>query len=144
MNRALNEQLIAPCGMNCGICSTYLAYAHDLRGKGIKATYCTGCIARDKKCAFVKKRCDLLMNNEVRFCYECGGFPCDRLQKLDRGYRTKYNMSMLDNLEFIRDNGVDAFIAQQEAKYKCPKCGGVICVHDKKCYNCQHIGNWKG
>ena len=144
MHRTFNEQLIAPCGMNCGICSAYLAYAHDLRSKGIKATYCTGCIDRDKKCAFVKKRCDLLMNNEVRFCYECDGFPCDRLQKLDRGYRTKYGMSMIGNLESIRDNGIDAFLAQQSEKYKCPTCGGVICVHNGKCYNCQRVESWRG
>ena len=48
-------------------------------------------------------------------------------------------MSMIENLEFIKNNGIDAFIAQQEAKYKCPKCGGVICVHNKKCYDCNYI-----
>ena len=99
----------------------------------------TGCIARNKKCAFVKKRCDLLMNNEVRFCHECDDFPYEQLQKLDRGYRKKYGMSMIENLGFIRNNGIDAFIAQQEAKYKCPRCGGVICVHRKKCYDCNYI-----
>jgi hypothetical protein len=32
---------------------------------------------------------------------------------------------------------VEKFLKQQEEKYRCPKCGGVICVHDNKCYSCE-------
>ena len=139
MNRALNEQLIAPCGMNCGICKGYLREKRKCPGchgnDAYKPLYCVGCRI---------KNCELIEKSKSKLCFECGKYPCARLKQLDKRYRTKYNMSMLDNLEFIRDNGVDAFIAQQEAKYKCPKCGGVICVHDKKCYHCQHIESWKG
>ena len=31
----MNEELIAHCGMNCAICSGYLAYRHDVKSKGI-------------------------------------------------------------------------------------------------------------
>jgi hypothetical protein len=41
---------------------------------------------------------------------------------------------MIENLEFIRDKGMDAFLKEQEEKYKC-YCGGVISVHDGKCYS---------
>ncbi|MFC1995459.1 DUF3795 domain-containing protein [Chloroflexota bacterium] len=51
----MNEELIAPCGMNCGICSGYLASKYDIKSKGIKMPYCIGCRPRDKKCAFLKK-----------------------------------------------------------------------------------------
>lgn len=49
----LSQELIAPCGMNCGICSSYLAYKNNMYGKGF--TNCTGCRARNKQCAFLKK-----------------------------------------------------------------------------------------
>ena len=79
----MNEELIAPCGMNCGICSGYLAYKHALKSKGVKMPNCIGYRPRDKKCFFLKKRCDLLLSGQIRYCYECQGFPCDRLRHLD-------------------------------------------------------------
>jgi hypothetical protein len=45
-------------------------------------------------------------------------------------------MSEIENLEFIRDKGIDEFIKKELKRWKCPTCGGVICVHNKKCYSC--------
>ncbi|MFH1821649.1 MAG: DUF3795 domain-containing protein [Methanobacteriota archaeon] len=132
----MKEELIAPCGMNCGICSGYLAFRHDLKGKGIRMSYCVGCRPRDKKCAFLKKRCDLLLNGSVKYCYECKDFPCDELQRIDKRYRTHFRMSMIDNLEFIKNKGVFKFINEEKKKWKCPKCGGTICCHNGLCFNC--------
>ena len=134
MNRVLNTQLIAPCGMNCGICMAYLREKNK----------CPGCRTADtnKKVSVIGckiKNCEVLKKKRARFCFQCENPPCDRLNHLDKRYRTKYSMSMIENLEFIKNNGVDAFIAQQEAKYKCPECGGVICVHRKKCSSCNYI-----
>jgi hypothetical protein len=133
----VNEELIAPCGMNCAICSGYLAYRHDVKSKGIRMPYCTGCRARGKKCAFLKKRCALLMFNRVGYCYECGRFPCERLKHVDNRYRTYFKMSMIENLEFIKNMGIKPFLEEQEEKWKCPECGGVICCHNGLCYKCQ-------
>ncbi len=41
---------------------------------------------------------------------------------------------MIDNLEDIKENGMKKFLQKQEEKYKCPKCGEIICVHNGKCY----------
>jgi hypothetical protein len=45
-------------------------------------------------------------------------------------------MSMIENLEFIRDNGIDKFLRWQAKRYKCSTCGGAICVHNGRCYVC--------
>ena len=134
--KAMNEELIAPCGMNCGICSAYLAYYHDIKSKGIRMPYCVGCRPRDKRCAFLKKRCELLMSNEVRYCYECSNFPCEGLKHLDNRYRTYFKMSMIENLECIRGNGINEFLKREQEKWRCPECGGVICCHNGICFNC--------
>ncbi|MDG6229396.1 MAG: hypothetical protein QCH96_05470, partial [Candidatus Thermoplasmatota archaeon] len=84
----------------------------------------------------IKKYCKKLTKKEVDYCYQCSDFPCSHLEKIDTLYRERYNMSMIENLEFIRDNGVKEFLKQQEKKYKCPDCNGVICVHNKICYSC--------
>jgi len=41
----------------------------------------------------------------------------------------KVTISMLDNLNEIKEKGMDSFLASQTAKYTCPPCGGFICVH---------------
>jgi hypothetical protein len=132
----MNEELIAPCGMNCAICSGYLAFKHDVRSKGIRMPYCKGCRPRDKKCAFLKKECELLLNNKVHFCYDCDIFPCERLIHLDKRYRTNFKMSMIENLEFIKKNGIQKFLEKEEDKWKCPRCGGIISCHNGICFDC--------
>jgi hypothetical protein len=129
----MEPELVAPCGMNCAICIAHIGY-HMNNSK--KKVACTGCRIRNKNCAFIIKRCKYLPKKEVEFCFECSEFPCENLKKLDKKYRTKYNMSMIENLEFIKKNGMKKFLDQQEKKYKCKKCDGVICVHDNKCYEC--------
>jgi hypothetical protein len=132
----MNEELIAPCGMNCGICSGYLAARYDVKSKGIKMPYCTGCRPRNKQCAFLKKRCSLLLEGKVQYCYECDDFPCPDLIKLDTRYRTTFRMSMVENLEYIRDNGITQFLEREDEKWRCPECGAVICCHNGICFNC--------
>lgn len=122
--------------MNCGICSGYLAAIYEVRSKGIKMPYCTGCRARNKQCAFLKKKCSLLPENKVQYCYECEDFPCPNLTKLDTNYRNNFRMSMVENLEYIRDNGAKQFIEKEEEKWRCPECGAVICCHNGICFNC--------
>jgi hypothetical protein len=134
-DEVMNEELIAPCGMNCSVCFSYLAMNNDLREKGISKTYCTGCLTRDKNC-YYRKQCELLSNGLVRFCYECEDFPCPLIKTLDKRYRTFYHMSMIENLEYIRDNGISAFLQKDQEKWRCPECGGVICCHNGICFNC--------
>jgi hypothetical protein len=33
---AMNEDLIAPCGMNCALCASYLVMKNDLKRKGFR------------------------------------------------------------------------------------------------------------
>ena len=132
----MKEELIAPCGMNCAICSAYLARQHDLKRQGIMRSYCAGCRPRGKNCAFLKKKCDLLGKGQVEYCYECPDFPCRTLKHLDKRYRTNYRMSMIENLEFIRENGVEKLLEKEAGKWRCPNCGGVICCHNGICFEC--------
>ena len=132
----MEEQLVAPCGMNCAICSGYLALKHDLKSRGIKMPYCEGCRPRGKECAFLKKPCKLLMDKKVKYCYECKDFPCERLRRLDCRYQTNFRMSMIDNLDLIKKNGMPAFLGKENEKWKCQKCGGVVCCHNGICFDC--------
>lgn len=133
-NDKFTVNLIAACGMNCRICIGYFGYTVSGKKRKMK---CIGCKTRNKSCAFLKKYCKKLMKNEVDYCYECSDFPCFHLEKIDKEYRKKYNMSMIENLEYIRDNGIDEFLKKQESKYQCSECDGFKCVHNGICYSCR-------
>lgn len=129
-------ELIAPCGMNCALCASYLALKNDLRSKGVRMSYCKGCRPRNKQCSFIKKQCSKLQNGEVAYCYECTSFPCDRLKTLDNRYKVRYKMSMIENLYFIKKHGLQNFLAEQEKLWKCSKCDEMICCHNGICFSC--------
>ncbi len=128
----MNEQdLIAPCGMNCGVC---LAYLREKRK-------CPGCHGEDSGKTVSRLRCRIktcvtIGQSRSGFCYECEKYPCKRLQQLDKRYRTKYHMSMIENLESIRETGPGAFIEHEKERWKCKTCGGAICVHRGYCLSC--------
>ena len=84
---------------------------------------------------------DKLATKQIENCFECIVFPCGKLETLDKRYRDKYGMSMIENLKYIQTNGVKQFLKNEQERWKCPTCGGVICVHDEKCYTCNYTIN---
>ena len=133
-NKSFTPELIAPCGADCRVCVAHFGYT--MNNKERKHP-CPGCRFRGSLCAFIKKHCSQLATNQIEYCFECQVFPCEKLEALDKRYRKKYGMSMIENLNFIRDNGVEQFLKIEAERWKCPNCGGVICVHNKTCYSCQ-------
>jgi len=127
----METSLIAPCGMNCGICMAYLRVKNQCHGcwgdNQYKSPSCGTCVI---------KNCELLKETESMFCYDCKKYPCTRLKQLDKRYRIKYQMSMLENLENIRKVGLGQFIKMEKVRWMCPDCGGTICVHKGRCLSC--------
>ncbi len=133
--KLFTPDLIAPCGMNCGICKAYIAYTHGIPRQKGRVTYCAGCRQRAKNC-YIKRNCKTLTSHQVRHCFECDVMPCKNLNHLDTRYREHYGMSMVENQKTLKTEGMDQFLEQQAEKYRCPSCGDVVCVHDGKCYGC--------
>jgi len=131
-----DENLIAPCGMNCSLCISYQAMQCDLNKQGFNRKYCPGCIPRGENCLHMGDQCEQLAKGLVCFCFECQDFPCKRLKSLDKRYRTKYHMSMIENLAFIQENGMETFLHKEGAQWKCPDCGAMICCHNGLCLQC--------
>jgi len=129
------SELIAPCGMNCAICAGYLALKNDVKNQGIRIPTCPGCRPRGKQCAYLKKQCPKL-NGEIRFCYECKTFPCHRLKTIDARYQSRYRTSFIENLLFIKENGMEKFLQAQQKKWQCPNCGEMTSCHNGLCFKC--------
>lgn len=120
----MNKNLIAPCGMNCGICLAFLRNKNK----------CPGCIIG----RIVNKRClncsiKLCKKRTGDYCFSCDKFPCDRLNRIDKRYKEKYEMSMISNLEIIKRKGIKAFMINEKRKWV--NSAGTFCVHDKKRYS---------
>lgn len=135
----MDEKLIAPCGMNCGICDRYLAYSHQLPKKSKKSrkiVYCIGCRPRDKNCSFIKKKCVNGKIYKIDFCFECEIFPCENLKIIAKKGKETLNYDLVENLYLIQEKGISRFIENQEKIFKCDKCGDTICIYNQKCYSC--------
>jgi len=130
-------ELIAPCGMNCALCKGYIAYMHGIPRVRGKVTYCAGCLPRAKNC-YIKRGCKKLSEHQIQSCHQCDTMPCKNLDRLDRRYRERYGMSMVENLKMLKAKGMEEFLVSQAEKHRCQSCGDVVCVHDGKCYSCNY------
>jgi len=127
----VESKMIAPCGMNCGIC---IGHLRDKKP-------CPGCNYSDdnkpKHCVVCRiKNCKEIGFRVEKFCFHCIKFPCTRLRQLDKRYREKYRMSMIENLESIQELGLEKFLFQETIRWKCTECGKVLCVHRDVCLYC--------
>lgn len=124
LKRMIARNLIAPCGMNCGICIGHLRNNNP----------CHGCNNAEKNWPKTRVNCRLRLcrKRQGDFCYDCEVFPCDRLKHLDKRYRTKYGMSEIGNLEYIKNHGIRKFLQKERAKWISKK--GILCVHNRKYY----------
>lgn len=126
------KEMIAPCGMNCGLCIGHLREKKP----------CSGCFKKDdenkpnvcRSCTIVN--CEYLAQTKSGFCFECPKYPCQRLKNLDKRYRTKYGMSMLENLLFIKEKGLAEFLESEHHKWTCSNCGSTLSVHRDHCLHC--------
>jgi hypothetical protein len=110
--------LIAPCGMNCGLCMAFLRSRNACPGRrgddsGKPKT----------RVACRIKTCDRRIRAGAKYCGGCSSFPCELLMRLDKRYRSKYGMSMIENLKAIQASGIRRFVRDEQTKWVCPGCG---------------------
>lgn len=134
----ISKELIAPCGMNCAICSKYLSYVNNL-----KRSQCVGCRPKNQKCTYLFNKCIGINNNastvSAIYCFECNLYPCNQINRIEDRYRNNYKMSIKKNLNCIKKMGINKFIDEQYKKYRCSKCGELISIHNRKCFKCDPI-----
>ena len=126
--------IIAPCGVNCSLCRTFIRDLHPCPGcRGgdyHKSDACLTCVI---------KNCDELATGGHPFCTSCDQYPCAELRHLDDRYRTKYGVSVIANLARIQAVGVESFVAEETGKWSCAACGSRLCMHKPHCINCGKV-----
>lgn len=132
----IKREMIAPCGLNCGICSA----AFD------EEKPCLGCRGPEENkyefCRFKCKiwRCERLLITDG-FCDQCPNYPCEDVVEKEGRYTTAYPVeeSPIQNLKEIRELGIEAFLQRESVRRSCPVCGGIIIIHTGRCSKCGRL-----
>lgn len=134
----MKTTLIAPCGINCALCSAYRREKNSCKGCLIDSGEN---ITHIKTCRI--KFCENQNKSGRKFCYKCKKFPCARIKHLDKRYSSKYHLSVIENLEYIKKKGIREFVKQQKKEWLCSKCkNDYICCHKGSCFGCGHV-KWR-
>jgi len=131
------------CGLYCGACSMLIANERgkleekakiwklkpeEVRCNGCKSdvlsVYCLDC--KIKTCA---------ENKNVDYCYYCPDYPCAMLHKF-KNDRYDHHSIIFQNLNFIKENGIEAWLKSQKERWSCSECGMRFSWYDKKCSKC--------
>jgi hypothetical protein len=126
------EELLAQCGLNCGVCWAYVRPRNS----------CPGCRADDDlkpktrfRCSI--KNCAIGLQNAPHSCIGCAVLPCRALGKLDKRYQSRYSTSPIANLDAMAAKGIPRFLQEETVRWTCPRCGGKLCMHKPECLVCK-------
>jgi len=142
----------APCGLYCGACSIYVAgrrgdskrleqiakgmaqylcqpvEVEDLACEGclsdVIALQCRDCVLR--ACAFGKG---------LIHCAQCSDFPCQQIIAFNND-GMPHHSEVLNNIRRQRVIGIDAWIEEQEKRWRCPHCGCEVEWYASQCPDC--------
>jgi hypothetical protein len=114
------KELVALCGIDCGICELNMckdnpALFDYLVSRGIpkEKLPCAGCRDIKGHCPVIGVQCATYAcatDKGVDFCFDCGDFPCTKLQpSADRADVLPHNTKVF-NLCTVRRIGVENFV----------------------------------
>ena len=126
----IDSIMFAPCGMNCKVCYKHCYHKNP----------CAGCLNSNTGKPEHCRKCnikDFIYSKGLSYCFECPEYPCTPIRNLEKSYNKRYQASLMENSEFVRNCGLEMFMERQKEKYTCLKCGGIISIHDRECSECQ-------
>ena len=145
----VKKELLAPCGLYCGVCSIYIAHrennmkfkqvlfpVYKAFAKTVDEIACTGCLSDGivfpvcRACP-IKKCC---AEKNIDGCYQCDDFPCKFINNFPVPIAKKV---MMRTIPFWRDHGTEKFVEEEEKRYHCPNCGSPLFRGAKRCNKCK-------
>jgi len=136
--------LAGACGLYCGACPIYRMYK-DRNTERLEqaAREVFHCQPDDIRCDGCRGPLDHHWSPECRFlactrergitfCHECADLPCDDLS----AFSADHHDIPLSNLRRLAEIGVEAWLVEQEARWRCPACGKPVDIYSKACRAC--------
>ena len=143
----INQELVSPCCLYCGVCGIYCATAsgdQPLKEKLAKAygdtpdkINCRGCLSDSvywycAVCAI--KSCT--KEKAYSGCHQCADFPCDKIENFPVPEGKK---NILRAIPIWRELGTEAFIKGEEKLFACDNCCTKLFRGARKCRKCGTI-----
>lgn len=103
----IDTTMFAPCGMNCLVC-----YKHCYHKKP-----CAGCLNSDKGKPEHCRKCkikDCIKDKGLSYCFECSDYPCKLIKNLEKSYNKRYQASLMENSNTVRQHGLEIFMEKQK------------------------------
>lgn len=145
VDREIDASLAAVCGAYCGACPIYVAWAQQdtprlqalaqayhttvdrlvCAGCRTPAAFCFGGDCEVKACA---------QHRGVVSCVDCSDYPCNRIRRAQ--HRSAHMETMSRDAKRLREIGVVAWLREEDARWRCPGCGGAIAVGMDACARC--------
>jgi hypothetical protein len=154
-----NRDLMAPCGLYCGVCGVYLATRQgdakfkallgSLYGSAPAATECRGCMQPEPPqllygyCRVCPIR-ECVRGKGLYSCHQCGDWPCPLITgfPLATGRRVMQRAIPLWRQQ-VACHGIgagDVAWARAEcARYHCPDCGEPLFRGAQRCRACKAL-----
>lgn len=140
-----SKELISPCGLYCGVCGIHKAGVDNdepLKEKLAKLygvdspakIQCAGC--RSEEPFFFCRVCTIKSCAEEKNfegCYECESFPCEKIQGFPFA---EAKQNMLRAVPRWRELGTEAWVKEEEDRFRCKSCGTDSFRGARKCRQC--------
>lgn len=151
MNQDVGK-LVGICGLYCGTCPNYLAYRENdteqlekiSREKGlpVEDIRCDGCLSGHvfPSCVVCRhgfRKCAL--EKGVTWCFQCHDFPCRKLRDFSDVHVVNgisHHAMVIEDLQYIRDHGIEQWVAKQGKAARCPQCGKTLYWFVRECPEC--------
>ncbi|MFX1337763.1 MAG: DUF3795 domain-containing protein [Promethearchaeota archaeon] len=144
----VKKELLAPCGLYCGVCSIYIAHrdnnlkfkeklmpVYKAFAKTIDDISCTGCLSDGivfpvcRSCPI--KKCS--QDKRINGCYQCDDFPCKFIENFPIQVGKKV---ILRAIPTWRKLGTEKWVEEEEKRYHCPECENPLFRGAKRCNKC--------
>jgi len=144
----VKKELLAPCGLYCGVCSIYIAHRdNNLKfkkrllpiykafAKDVDDIACTGCLSDGivfpvcQSCPI--KKCS--QDKGINGCHQCEDFPCKFIENFPIQVGKKV---ILRAIPTWRELGTEKWVEEEEKRYHCPDCGNVLFRGARRCNKC--------
>jgi predicted RNA-binding Zn-ribbon protein involved in translation (DUF1610 family) len=141
----INEDLLAPCGLYCGVCGILIAHkGNDQKFKERLSTVygcspddisCKGCLS-DETFVYCRtcpvKSCT--RDKGYEGCHECNDLPCKLIEDFPIPVGKKV---ILRAIPAWRELGAESWVKEEEKRYHCPNCGYQLFRGAKRCRSCK-------
>ncbi len=143
----MNKDLLAPCGLYCGVCGILIADRENnekLKEKlalayGVtpEQITCQGCMSDDQfvYCQACNIR-DCITTRKYTGCHQCDEFPCDLINDFPVPVGKKV---MLRAIPTRKELGDEKWAEAEEKRYTCPHCGNSLFRGARKCRSCNEL-----